>query len=252
VPNTGGGANQAVNLGSGAAAAVASGGEGTNSTVTETKTKNQILANKIQEWITSPGGASAVVGCSVSVPRSHFLKSFKAAYPNVKDPDDATLAPFMNAEMIRIKNAVVGCVAKTPEDKVLVDWYYDYLPSTSEAAAQPAVATSIPLAITGHAKEIALGLLAVVSLFMVSMMVRKSTPPPIIPPKVERPVPQVMSAPGTEQIAGEAAEGLQSMDAMEVDDDSIQTQQIIGQVSTLVKENPDAAANLVKRWLSRA
>ena len=42
------------------------------------------------------------------------------------------------------------------------------------------------------------------------------------------------------------------MDGIEVDTDSVRNQQIISQVSSMVKENPDAAANLVKRWLSRA
>jgi flagellar biosynthesis/type III secretory pathway M-ring protein FliF/YscJ len=39
---------------------------------------------------------------------------------------------------------------------------------------------------------------------------------------------------------------------MEVDDDSVRTQQMIGQVSSMVKENPEGAASLVKRWLNRA
>jgi flagellar M-ring protein FliF len=229
------------------------GGEGSTTSMTDTKTKNQILANRVQEWIKSSGGSSAVVGTSVSVPRSHFVKIFKAAYPNSKDPDEATLLVFMNAEMLKIKNAVMGCVMKTPEDKVLVDWYYDYLPTPADAVASPAIATSIPLAITGHAKEIALGGLAVVSLFMMTMMVRRSTPAPIIAPKPERPAAaQIAMASGIEAVAGEAGEGVQSMDAMEVDDDSIRTQQMIGQVSNMVKEDPDAAANLVKRWLNRA
>jgi flagellar biosynthesis/type III secretory pathway M-ring protein FliF/YscJ len=39
---------------------------------------------------------------------------------------------------------------------------------------------------------------------------------------------------------------------MEMDEDSVRTQQMLDQVSTMVKENPDGAASLVKRWLSRA
>ena len=99
-------------------------------------------------------------------------------------------------------------------------------------------------------KEIALGALALVSLFMVSMMVRKGTPAPIIVPKPERS--SASATLTTEAIAAEANEGLQSMDGMEVDDDSVRTQQMIGQVSSMVKENPEGAASLVKRWLNRA
>lgn len=247
VPNTTS-ANQGANIGGGGGGG---GGEGTTSTVTENKVKNQNFSSVIREWIKSPAGASAVVGASVSIPRSHFVRIFKGSNASAKDPDDATLGPLIDAELRRIKNSVLGCVSQTPEEKVLVDWFYDYVPA-GDVAAQPAVAASVPLALTAHIKEIALGLLAVVSLFMVSMMVRKSTPAPIVMPKIERPAPPVMNVGGQEDVAGEAGEGVQSMDGMEVDDDSIRTQQMIGQVSTMVKEDPDAAANLVKRWLSRA
>ena len=80
------------------------------------------------------------------------------------------------------------------------------------------------------------------------MMVRKTTPPAIVVPKAEKA--QVAAA--EVDLTTEVSEGIQSMDAVEVNDDSVRTQQIIGQVSNMVKENPDAAANLVKRWLNRA
>jgi flagellar biosynthesis/type III secretory pathway M-ring protein FliF/YscJ len=38
---------------------------------------------------------------------------------------------------------------------------------------------------------------------------------------------------------------------MELDQDAVHAQQMVEQVSTMVKENPDAAANLVKRWLNK-
>ena len=53
-------------------------------------------------------------------------------------------------------------------------------------------------------------------------------------------------------IAGEVSEGGQTLDGMELDDDAIKAQQMVEQVSTMVKENPDAAANMVKRWLNRS
>jgi flagellar biosynthesis/type III secretory pathway M-ring protein FliF/YscJ len=39
---------------------------------------------------------------------------------------------------------------------------------------------------------------------------------------------------------------------MEMDEDAVKAQQMVEQVKTMVKENPDAAANLVKRWLNHA
>ncbi len=54
-----------------------------------------------------------------------------------------------------------------------------------------------------------------------------------------------------EAVAGEAAEGGTMLDGMELDEEAVRSQQMLEQVSTMVKENPDAAATLVKRWLNR-
>jgi len=96
---------------------------------------------------------------------------------------------------------------------------------------------------------LALGGLALVSLFMVSMMVKKSAPAPIVMPEVESNEPEKFHG---EALAGEAASGEALLDGMELDDDAVKTQQMLDQVSTLVNENPDAAASLVKRWLNRS
>ena len=226
----------------------AGGGEGTTGNTTESDIKNTILPSWVHETIKSAGGESAVVGASVNIPRSYFVRIFKSATGSSKDPDVATLKPFIDAELPRIKSMVSGCVSQTPDEKVLVDWYYDALPS-GDVSAQPTAATSIPLALTGHLKEIAVGALAVISLFMVSMLVRKGTPAPIIPPQSQK---TAAPSKGSEELIGEANEGIQSLDAMEIDDDSVRTEQMVSQVSTMVKDNPDGAASLVKRWLNRA
>jgi flagellar biosynthesis/type III secretory pathway M-ring protein FliF/YscJ len=242
VPNTG--ANRPSDV-----SPAAGGGEGSNTNSTDTRTKNQIFPSVVREWLKSPAGSAAVVGASVSIPRSYLVRIFKAQTSSNKEPDEAALQPLVDSELRKVKNAVLGCASNIPEDKILLDYYYDDLPPL-DPAGQPAMASSVPLALTGHIKEIALGALAIISLFMVSMMVRKSSPAPIIAPKADRAgVPSTVAA---EDSATEVSEGIQSMDGMEVDEDSIRTQQMIGQVSNMVKENPDGAANLVKRWLNRA
>ena len=108
---------------------------------------------------------------------------------------------------------------------------------------------SIPVTIGKYGKEIALSGLALVSLFMVSMMVKKSAPAPIpvAPTIISGPSPLMVG----EAVAGEASEGGSMLDGMELDEDAVKTEQMLDQVSTLVKENPDGAAALVKRWLNR-
>ena len=250
VPNTGGGgstagANQALSLGGAGGGA----GESGSSNSTEEKTKMQVFPSVTRERTKAPAGSGSVLSASVSIPRTHLTRIYKSMFPSgAKEPDEAQLQPIVDAELKKIKDGVLGCIT-APEDKIRIDWYHDYMPS-GESGGQAVAAASVPLAVTGHLKEIALGALAVVSLFMVSMMVRKATPAPIIPPAPEKPA-KPMFAPPEEPVA-EATEGLQEMDGIEVDTDSVRNQQIISQVSSMVKENPDAAANLVKRWLSRA
>jgi flagellar biosynthesis/type III secretory pathway M-ring protein FliF/YscJ len=248
VPNTGGstaGANQAVSVGGVGGGA----GEVGSSNSSEEKTKMQVFPSVTRERSKAPAGSGTVLSASVSIPRTHLTRIYKQAFPSAtKEPDEGQLQPIVDTELKRIKEGLFGCVA-LPEDKIKIDWYYDYMPA-GESGGQPAVAASVPLAITGHLKEIALGALAVVSLFMVSMMVRKATPAPIIPPMPEKPAKSAFAPP--EEAVAEVTEGLQEMDGIEVDTESVRNQQIISQVSNMVKENPDAAANLVKRWLSRA
>ena len=38
---------------------------------------------------------------------------------------------------------------------------------------------------------------------------------------------------------------------MELDEDAAKTQQLQGQVADLGKENPEAAASLIKRWMNK-
>ncbi|HLL90724.1 MAG TPA: hypothetical protein VK324_15590, partial [Tepidisphaeraceae bacterium] len=68
-------------------------------------------------------------------------------------------------------------------------------------------------------------------------------------PVPEMPAPQLF---GGEPIAGEVGGGDQTLDGMELDEDAVRAQQMLDQVQTMVKEDPDGAANLVKRWLNRS
>jgi flagellar biosynthesis/type III secretory pathway M-ring protein FliF/YscJ len=92
--------------------------------------------------------------------------------------------------------------------------------------------------------------LAVISLFMVSMMVRKGAPPPAMAPLPPEPSePRDISA--SEHIVGNVGEGNAALDGMELDEDAVKAQQMLDQVQQMVQTNPEGAAGLVKRWLNR-
>jgi flagellar biosynthesis/type III secretory pathway M-ring protein FliF/YscJ len=52
--------------------------------------------------------------------------------------------------------------------------------------------------------------------------------------------------------AAEVGEGGQALDGIELDDKAVRAQQVVEQVSNLVKENPEVAASMIKKWMSRS
>ena len=168
--------------------------------------------------------------------------------------------PFIDKALPSIRSQVRGCLNNVLSDEaIIVDTYTDLMPAVSDAAST--TASGVSMLIGGHMKEIALGALALVSLFMVSMMVRKSGPAIAGGNAVLGEAALAGTAAAGKgagkaankgEEAAEVAEGASSLDGVEMDSEAIRGQQVMEQVSTLVKENPDAAANLVKRWMNRA
>ena len=96
-------------------------------------------------------------------------------------------------------------------------------------------------------ETVLVGILAVVSLGMMAMMVKRSSN------KIELPsaqdlvgVPPHLESAG--DIVGEASEGEHVMTGIEIDDQLIEVQQIREQVAELIKQDPESAAGLVERW----
>jgi flagellar biosynthesis/type III secretory pathway M-ring protein FliF/YscJ len=234
------------------------GGGGSTNTVSESKTRNQVLPSVKDEQIHTPAGKPTVTGAAVRVPLSHFVNEWRRRNPAGKaDPDEALLQPLIDAELPKIRAAVRTCAPSLTDDsKVSVETYADTMPSMlvgegPTALASAAGAAGVTAWVGSYGKEAGLAALAVVSLFMVSGMVRKgSTPAPVMPsPVPDMPPPHLTAG---EMIAGEVGGGDQTLDGMELDEDAVRAQQMLDQVQTMVKENPDAAANLVKRWLNRS
>lgn len=202
-----------------------------------------------------------VVSASVRVPRSYFVRILKAAKPD-KDPDEATVAALIDRELPKIRSDVKACANLKSDADVVVDTYMDLLPLASASTAT--AASTVSVVVGSHGKEIVLGALAVISLFMVSMMAKKggSTAPltesivinadgPVAGPVSVPKAPSKAKAIKTSEELEEVGEGSAALDGVELDPDSIRNKQMLEQVANLVKENPDAAAGLVKRWLNR-
>jgi flagellar biosynthesis/type III secretory pathway M-ring protein FliF/YscJ len=227
------------------------GGEKNTSTIDKTETRYQLETSRKVITSRMPAGTATVVAATVRVPRSFFLNLFKARSGNsasAKEPDDAVLKPIIDAELPKIRDDVMACTGLTDMNAVKVETYPDLAPML---AAPPATASAAPVTflLGSHVKEIGVFALAVFSLLMVMMMVRKSTPAPVISMHAEPKEPPQLG--GASDLAGEVGAGDMTLDGMELDEDAVKTHQMLSQVETMVKENPDGAANLVKRWLNR-
>jgi flagellar biosynthesis/type III secretory pathway M-ring protein FliF/YscJ len=223
--------------------------EATRSSTEGTRAQFFVDAGHTNTRTVNPGGDLTVTACSVLIPRSHFVQDYRHRTNTTADPDPAVLDPFIAAESQRLRNSVRLALGLVPEEMVHVDAYTDLMPAAGTAPPLMAGAAG-SLALGNHVKEIALGALALISLLMVAGMVRKGAPAPaVVAQAAQR---QPVALPGGENAIGEASEGLATLDAMEVDEESMRAGQMVTQVSQLVGENPDAAANLVKRWLIRS
>ncbi|HEV7300454.1 MAG TPA: hypothetical protein VGN72_13890 [Tepidisphaeraceae bacterium] len=228
----------------------ASGG-GTSTSTNEENTKHAQYPTLREANTVKPAGKATVVAASVRVPRSYFAKIWMAANPGGKEPTDAVIEAMANAEFPKIRADVMMCTNLKDPESVSVEIYTDALPILTNGGAQLAATGTGSLAagVGSYAKEIAIGVLALVSLFMVTSLVKKSTPTTVTLGPIEADLPTQF--PPGELMAGEASESEQLLDGMELDDDAVRAQQMLDQVSNMVKENPEGAASLVKRWMNR-
>jgi flagellar M-ring protein FliF len=202
-----------------------------------------------------PAGEATPVGASVRIPRSFFVRVARQKDPSKKEPDNATVEKCMNEEIASIQKAVTACTQIKDAESITVAAYSDLLPLEEHNA--PVATAGISGMLGGHVKEVTLGALAVMSLFMMSMIVRKGAPAPKPAAIAAAPAPEkppVGSAANPlevgETLAGEVGESNATLDGMELDEDSIKSQQMLTQVTELVGENPDMAASLIKRWMN--
>lgn len=216
----------------------------------EDETQFQTGLSKTETTSREAPGRATVVAATVRVPRSYFVRVYKERNPSASDPDEATLQPYLARELDKIRADVKSCTALADDKAVAVETYADMLLAAADAGPVVTPASGVGTVVGGHGKEIALGTLAVVSLFMMMMMVRKGAPSPVVAAATEPagPVPQLA---GGEEVVGEAGDGETILGGMELDENQAKTQQLQGQVADLVKDNPDAAASLIKRWMNK-
>lgn len=110
--------------------------------------------------------------------------------------------------------------------------------------------------VSRYGKHMAVSALALLSLFMAMMMVRKATNPveldedEAVALMISGKKP--MDAPGIDDnilLSDDDNTGM--LAGVEMGADAVRTQQILEQIKDMVKESPDTTAGLVEKWISQ-
>jgi flagellar biosynthesis/type III secretory pathway M-ring protein FliF/YscJ len=183
------------------------------------------------------GGLVKSVSVSVNVPREFLVEEVKKIKGDKVEPSEAELAE----GMAKIKDLVRTCIRATSDNQVVVKYYV----GGPAAATQEVAYAGVHLAVGSYGKEAVLGGLALMALVMVLMFARRRAPsPPLLePPSTEEE--QINPEDAVGAIEGE--EG--ALEGLELDDEAVRFQKVVEQIGEMVREKPDAASNLIQRWI---
>jgi flagellar biosynthesis/type III secretory pathway M-ring protein FliF/YscJ len=206
---------------------------------------------------------------SINVPRSYLAAIYTKANNGAEPTDEDLDQPkgIADREIQKIRTSVMrtlALVGDEEKDRVSVEWFHDAgsIELTS-VMPQPGAGDSVLSIVKAHGGKAGLGALAVMSLFMMLMMVRKVGEGPILPGE-EAPKPGVLRIGRdgkqhpvddlemleTDAVAvGEAAVGEDLLEGKELDEQTVRMTQVVQQVSELIKEDPDASVQILQRWI---
>jgi len=246
---------------------IASGGaSGSQLTDESSRERTESKFGRDAEHIKDRKGNALKINVSILIPRSYFLGMYRL---NINDatavPDSATLDPLVATETARIKSMVEPLIDTAPypgaQAGLVVVSMMDGMvamaatggmgraaPVSVGGASQPGSVVAAPF--DGDVlKYLLLTGLSLLSLAMMFMMVRKASSQSQLPTAQEivgvpPPLPTDQS-----EVVGEAEESAPAMEGVELDDEALRQKQMLGQISNMVRQNPDEVANLLRRWI---
>ncbi len=223
----------------------------------------------IEENQAEPKGGVEDIAATVRIPESHYEEQAKKKAGEDKEPTAADIQAIVDADLSRIKSSVKTFLSnilkqavpeKDTQAHVEVNTYWDQgslvdsataLEGTS--AAEAGSAGSVSGVAQRYGKQIAVSALALLSLFMALMMVRRATGPVELEESEAEALmmqgKKPMDALSVEEsnLAVGAEGGL--LAGLELDDEAVRSQQMLAQIKEMVKDSPDTAASLVSKWI---
>lgn len=217
------------------------------STESESKTKNQ--AGHIVTSSIRPGLVPTKVTTSIQIPASHFIDIWRKQNPVVagqpaKDPDPAKLDQIKQSEVKvieeTVRNLIPPVLLGTNQYPQITVASYEDIPTA------PIVAPTLLAQATDYLQESwrTIGMIAVglVSLLMLRGMVRGAVASPA-------PVSDAVQAPRLAEVEDEEEPAVETVLRRKFDASGPNLKQ---ELQLLVKEDPDAAAAILRNWIGDA
>ncbi len=202
---------------------------------------------------------------SIGIPRSFIVGIHRARFGGDTDlakiDEDDEYMRIRDAEIARVRSVATNILMANSQDDVDVQVFYDFVPGAQELSTFPGGAEGVVTAaadsgvttfVTDYGMQIGLMALALISFVMMTRLVRKSADvvKAIMPP--EKSEQSLEEYEETLDVAGgpvgkaAATEGL--LVGQEIDEETLRITQLGGQVSELVESDPQAAADMIRRW----
>jgi len=213
----------------------------------------------------SPPGEIELIHATVNVPNSYFVRIYQLQMGKDDQPTPAELEKVFQSHQDEIRKKVLPLIGEDTASikQVQVSRYYDQRmdlgPARVEASGSGlgGFGHGRQTTLTQYAKPVGLAVLALSSLMMVLMMMRKAASgvgvPGIEEPsdhqkQPDQPPPALDT--GARPI-GEADQMDGVLHGVEIDEQTVRVREMSEQVAGLVKDDPNAASALVKQWIDQ-
>jgi flagellar biosynthesis/type III secretory pathway M-ring protein FliF/YscJ len=205
-------------------------------------------------------GYALKINATIDVPRSWFVGLYRHQQGDPEVEPDATALDLVVAEETqRLTEVVVPLIDTTAMENavpgtVVVSMFNDIAPGALgvtgiDGGGFLSGGSSGGLVSEGLVKSIGLGGLAVVSLFLMFMMVRRASREEEMPTAEELVGIPPALAEADADLVGEADETVAAMEGVEIEEGAVRRQQMIDQINELAVESSDEAASLLRKWI---
>ncbi len=210
-----------------------------------------------------PKGYAVQINATVLVPRSYVMRLLQGA-PGPEEAEPPAPDPqAVEAKSVEVRDEIkrlveplidTGPLSGAVPGTVVVSTFADAIGTSlgvpgGGSASAGGSGFAGGMVSEGIIKTGGLGALALVSLTLMFMMVRRASREEELPSAEELVgIPPALTGPDSD-LVGEADETVAAMEGLEIGEDAVRRQQMIEQINDLAANAPDEAAALLRKWI---